>query len=181
MLKGKRIVLRPIEKTDVPDLLVWFNDPEVSQYLSLYLPMTRVGEEKWIEEVGTIRSMTDIVFMIDVIEDKVVKSIGNCGLHKINWKDRNVEFGIAIGDKDYWGKGYGMEAAKLIIGYAFGQLNMHRISSGAYGFNTRSIKMQLKLGFKKEGVDREAIFKNGKYHNIIFFGLLRKEWQMKKK
>ena len=65
----------------------------------------------------------------------------------------------------------------MIIKYGFEQLNLHRISSGAFSFNERSIKMHLKLGFKEEGRHREVVFKNGAYHDEVMFGLLRDEWQ----
>ena len=181
MLKGKRILLRAIMRSDLKKILEWFNDAEVIQYLSMYLPMTEKGEEKWLEDISTTRKNSDVVFMMEVVEGKKVTPIGTCGLHRINWKDRDAEFGIAIGEKKFWNNGYGTEAAKLLVDYGFSQLNLHRISSGAYGFNERSIKMHLKLVFKKEGVVREGIYKNGKYQDKVLFGLLRKEWEERKK
>lgn len=180
MLKGKRTVLRPIRRSDLGNMLKWYNDPDVIQYLSLYLPMTEIGEEKWLENICTKRKDTDVVFMIEAIRGRKKIPIGSCGLHRINWKDRDAEFGIAIGEKKFWSNGYGTEAAELIIGYGFDQLNMHRISSGAYGFNGRSIKMHLKLGFKKEGVIRKGIFKNGKYQDKVLFGILKGERKKQK-
>lgn len=181
MLKGQRVLLRSIKKSDLSNMLKWYNDPEVIQYLSLYLPMTEMGEEKWLEDICTKRKETDVVFMIEAIVGKRKIPIGSCGLHRINWKDRDAEFGIAIGEKKYWSNGYGTEAAELIIDYGFSQLNLHRIFSGAYSFNERSIRMHLKLGFKKEGVVQDGIFKNGKYQDKVLFGILRKKWERRKK
>ncbi len=181
MLKGERIVLRSLKKADLVNLLKWFNDVGVTQYLTMYLPVTERGEEKWLEDIETTRQNTDVVFMIEVIDGNDVIPIGTCGLHKINWKDRDTEFGIAIGENKYWSNGYGTEAAKLIINYAFNQLNLHRVSSAAYGFNERSVGMHTKIGFTKEGIVRKSIYKNGQYQDKVIFGLLKSEWEGHKK
>lgn len=159
----------------------WFNDPEVTQYLGGYLPMTEMAEAKWIEELATTRAKTDAVFVIEAIEDDSTKPIGNCGLHKINPKDQTAGFGIAIGEKDYWEKGYGTEATQLLIDYGFRRLNLHRICSSTIEFNKRSIKLHKKIGFQKEGRLRKARFENGQFWDEITFGLLREEWEEKKR
>jgi RimJ/RimL family protein N-acetyltransferase len=177
MLKGKSVLLRPVKKSDIAYFLKWFNDPEVIQYLGMYLPMTEMSEEKFIEELGTTRATSDALFVIEVIEGASTKPIGNCGLHRINSKDHNATFGIVIGEKDYWSKSYGTEATRLLINYGFQQLNLHRISSSAVAFNERSIKLHKKVGFREEGRLRQAMFKNGQYHDLVQFGILREEWR----
>jgi RimJ/RimL family protein N-acetyltransferase len=177
MLKGKSVLLRPVKRSDISYFLKWFNDPEVVQYLEMYLPMTEMAEEKYIEELGTTRAKTDAVFLIEVIEGGSTKPIGVCGLHEIKSKDHHAGFGIAIGEEDYWGKGYGTEAARLLINYGFQQLNLHRIWSYAVVFNERSIRLQRKIGFREEGRSRQAVFKNGQYHDHVQFGILREEWK----
>jgi len=161
----------------MPDLLRWFNDPEVIQYLGIYLPMTEMVEEKWIESIGTTRLLTDVFFIIEAIEEKGTRPIGDTGLGGINSKDHNAGFGIAIGEKDYWSKGYGTEAARVLVNYGFGQLNLHRITSGAVAFNERSIRMHRSLGFKEEGRQRDFVYRNGRYHDHVMFGILKDEWR----
>ncbi len=177
MLKGKLVLLRPIQRSDINYFLKWFNDPEVTQYLGMYLPMTEMAEQKYIEDLGSSRVTTDAPFVIEAIDGDKTKPIGSIGLHRLNNKDHNATFGIAIGDKQYWSKGYGTEAARLIINYGFEQLNLHRISSSAWSFNERSIRMHLKVGFKEEGRRKENIFKNGAYQDEVTFGLLKDEWR----
>ena len=176
MIKGKLVQLRPVQRVDISNFLQWFNDPDVTQYLLTYLPMTEMSEQKFIEELGSSRVATDVLLIIETNDSEKCKPIGSIGLHGINSKDHNATFGIALGDKKFWNKGYGTEAARLIIKYGFEQLNLHRISSSAYSFNERSIKMHLKVGFTEEGRRRQAIFKNGAYHDEVMFGLLRQEW-----
>jgi RimJ/RimL family protein N-acetyltransferase len=177
MLKGKKVVLRPVKRSDIDHFLRWFNDPEVMRFHGAYLPMTKMAEEKWIEDLATsIPAGKEVVFVIEALDDNN-KAIGNIGLHRISPKDRCAEFGISIGEKSHWGKGYGTEATRLIIDYGFNQLNLHRISSGAFAFNERSIRMQKAVGFQEEGRQREIMFNNGEFHDLVLFGLLRDEWK----
>ncbi len=178
MLRGERVLLRPLKRSDVTNFLKWFNDPEVIQYLAMYLPLTEMSEEKWIEDAASrIQAGTNVYFVIEVIEGDGSKPVGTTGLHGINLKDHNATFGIAIGEKDYWSSGYGTEATQLILDYGFQQLNLHRIASSAFAFNERSIRLHKKVGFKEEGRQREAIYKNGRFHDHVMFGILRDEWE----
>ena len=177
MLVGEKVLLRPIRRSDIGHFLRWFNDAEVIQYLTMYLPMTEMAEEKWIEDVATrSRAGTDAFFVIEATDGDDKTTIGNVGLHGISPKDHSAVFGIVIGEKGYWSKGYGTEATRLILDYGFQQLNLHRISSSVLAFNERSIRLHKKVGFVEEGRQRDGIFKNGQYHDHVFFGILRDEW-----
>ncbi len=180
MLEGKRVILRPIDKKDVELFLKWFNDPEVTQYLLFYLPMTRKAEEKWIEDNNL--SNSNFIFLIEIKGDKGRPNIpiGNCGLHQISWKDRHATFGIAIGEKDYWNNGYGSETSALLLKYGFEVLNLHRISSSVFEFNKRSLKAHQKVGFQIEGRRRKVFFKRNRYCDEIILGLLKSEWSKRK-
>jgi RimJ/RimL family protein N-acetyltransferase len=175
MLKGEKVLLRPVGREDIAHFLKWFNDPEVTQYLEFYLPMTEMMEEKWIEGLAD-RFNSDVILVIESIEGENHKAIGNIGLNRINSKDREANFGIAIGEKEYWSRGLGTEAARLLLKYGFEQLNLQRIQSSAYAFNERSLKLHKKVGFKEEGRRRKATYKNGQYWDVIEFGFLREEW-----
>jgi RimJ/RimL family protein N-acetyltransferase len=176
MLIGKKVILRPYRRSDLQNFIKWFNDPEVIQYLGLYLPMTEMAEEKYIEDLPS-KGQTLAHFVIEAIEGNENKPIGTTGLSEINNKDRNATFGISIGEKDYWSKGYGTEATNLLIKYGFEQLNLHRISSDAFSFNERSIRLHKRVGFKEEGRRQQRVFKNGQYYDVVEFGLLRSEWK----
>ena len=179
MLKGNKAVLRPIKEDDLDHFLKWFNDQEVTRYLMHYLPMTGAYEKRWIEETCAKREPIFIIGVPD--DDNRICTIGVCGLHKVNHRNGNAELGITIGEKDYWRRGFGFEALKLLIRYGFESLNLHKIYSGAYKKNTGSVNLHLKLGFIKEGERTEHVFANGEYHDLIEFGLLRKEWEKSKK
>jgi len=175
MLKGERITLGPVKKEYIESYLKWFNDPEITQYLSMFRPFTRMMEEDWIENLKN-RDDT-IVFAVLIHEDNnVEKLIGNCGLHAIDWKNRVGEVGIIIGEKEYQGKGYGTEAMELLLDYGFKTVNLNRIQLRVYEFNSRAINSYNKIGFVEEGRMRQAIFINGEYHDIIFMSILQEEW-----
>lgn len=176
MLKGKRIVLRSIREGDCRNFLRWLNDAEINRYLLISSPVTETAERKWIQKT-TLNQ--EPVFVIEVIGKKAGKNkaIGVCGLHRTNHRHGNAEFGIFIGEKSCWHKGYGPEAARLVIDHGFNSLNLHRIYSGSFSENERSIKLHKKLGFVQEGLKKEHIYKNGHYNDHIDFGLLREEWQ----
>jgi len=181
MLEGKRVILRPIKKEDIELHLKWFNDQEVTQNLLFIFPLTREKEEKWITETNL--SENSVVFAIEVRGEnrKPNFPIGNCGIHSINWVDRDAKIGIAIGEKNYQGMGYGTEAISLLINYAFENLNLNRISSSVISFNEKSLKLHKKLGFRREGIKKKARFKKGRYHDEILFGLLKSKWEKKNK
>ena len=178
MLRGKKVLLRAVKRSDISHFLKWFNAPEVIQYLDMYLPMTEMAEEKWIEDMATRgRAGTDVHFTIESTDGETSRPIGTVGLHRISPKDHSALFGIAIGEKECWNKGYGTEATRLILDYGFLQLNLHRIWSGAFAFNERSVKLHMRVGFVEEGRQREANFKNGEFHDMVMFGILRDEWE----
>lgn len=180
ILHGKKVVLRPVRHSDLRNYLKWFNDAAVIKFLHTCLPATESFEKKWIEDTLIERRP---VFIIEVKQKgKKRKAIGNCGLSGIDQKSRIGNFGIAIGEKRYWHKGYGAEAASMLVEYGFNILNLHKIVSSAYAPNAASLKMHNKIGFSKEGRQKQHTFINGKYEDIILYGLLRKEWlKMQKK
>lgn len=173
------VFLRAVRRADLEFFLRWLNDVEVMRYLVVFYPMNEIAEEKWIEEMCIKNRDKDVFFVICAWKDGKEIPIGSCGLHNINWKDRDAEAGIVIGEKEYWEKGYGTEAASLLVEYAFNYLNLHRVSAGAYSFNERSIRMQKKIGFQLEGCVRSSIFKNGKYYDKMMLGILSEEWLAK--
>ena len=172
-LKGSKVILRPLNKeTDLESACRWVNDPEVRNYLTVSFPSMLVQEEKWFDNL--VKKENEILLAIETLENKNL--IGFMGLHKINWIDSNATTGAMIGEKEYWGKGYGTDAKMILLNYAFNRLRLHRISSSVIAFNERSLKYSLKCGYKEEGRVREKFFRNGKYWDEILLGILKKEF-----
>ncbi|MEK9180357.1 MAG: GNAT family protein [Patescibacteria group bacterium] len=171
-LKGKRVILRPLLRQDIPHLLKWINDEDVTQYLATYLPMMEADEEKWVDDLAKDKQ-ANLVFLIVTTEGK---SIGTMGLHRISWKDRVATTGALIGEKDYWGKGYGTESKMLLLNYAFNTLNLRKICSSVLAYNRRSYAYQVKCGYREEGRRRRQFYRKGRYWDEVFMAVFKEDW-----
>jgi|Deesub1362B_J571_1020462.scaffolds.fasta_scaffold00026_130 RimJ/RimL family protein N-acetyltransferase len=174
MIYGEGVRLRAIEREDIPTFMRWFNDPEVRRYLTTYEPMSRAKEERWFEEYLTRQN--DLILAIEAREGGTWVHIGNIGLHRIDWKNRTATLGIVIGEKEYWGRGYGTEAVRTMLRYAFLELGLNRVELETFSFNPRAIRCYEKAGFKREGVRRQALHRDGSFHDVILMGILRSEF-----
>lgn len=171
-LKGKKTILRPLRKaTDFELCLRWINDPEVNQYLLVYFPVTEKKEKEWFERIAN--NPNEIVLGIETLDGKL---IGTMALVHINGKDRTASTGALIGEKEYWGKGCGTDAKMTLLNYAFNTLNLRKINSSVYAFNKRSLKYNLKCGYKVEGVRKKQLFRNGIYHDEIIIAVFKEDW-----
>jgi len=85
---------------------------------------------------------------------------------------------IIIGEKDEWGKGYGTEAGRLLLDYAINQLGFHRVSIGVVGLNDRALRFWKKLGFRKEGVERDGYYCDNKYSDFVMMSILEDEFKL---
>ena len=176
MIYGKRIRFRAPERTDLPTFVKWINDPEVRAGVSLFLPMSLAQEEQWFEDMLS-RSKEEQPMTIEISERGKWAAIGNIGFFKIDSISRSAEVGIMIGDKDYWNKGYGTEAMQLILKHGFETLNLNRIFLRVFANNPRAIRCYEKVGFVHEGRQRQAIYTDGDYFDILLMGILREEWK----
>jgi diamine N-acetyltransferase len=174
MILGERVRLRPIERDDLPRFVEWFGDPEVRRHLAVYLPFSLAQEERWFENLlGRLERQEDLVLAIETADGV---HIGNIGLHAIDWKDRSAELGIAIGEKAYWNQGHGTDAIRTLLHLAFGEMNLHRIFLRVDADNARGIGCYEKAGFRQEGTSREAVFKEGAYHDQYVMSILQPEF-----
>ncbi|MFX1572267.1 MAG: GNAT family N-acetyltransferase [Promethearchaeota archaeon] len=175
MLKGNKVTLGPVKREYIDDYLRWMNNPEVTQYLKIYSPLTREMEEDWYNSLKN----RDDFFLFAILlanQDEPETLLGNCSIG-VDWKNRVGTCGIVIGEKIYQGKGYGTEAMELLVNYGFITLNLNRIQLETFSFNKRALKSYQKVGFKEEGIRQQAIYVNGKYHDAIMMGILKNEWQ----
>lgn len=174
MIFGERVRLRAVERSDIPTFVRWYNDPEVRQYLNMYEPVSTEREERWFEELQ--KQENDRVYAIEARIGEEWVHIGNIGLHRIRWKDRCAILGIAIGEKQYWGQGYGTDAIRALLRFAFEEMNLQRVELEVLDFNTRARRCYEKVGFRYEGTRRRAVFSGGTYHDSLMMGILREEF-----
>jgi RimJ/RimL family protein N-acetyltransferase len=107
--------------------------------------------------------------------------IGFVALHSIDWNNQTGVLSIGIGDPEFRGKGYGRDSLELILNYAFNELNLYRVGLDVIANNNRAIKAYERAGFRREGVIRQAVYRDGQRDDLILMGILRTEWQLKKK
>ena len=172
MLHGRITRLRRIEREDIPTFVRWFGDPDVREFLLLNRPISMAEEEQWFAQ--QLQSRDSEVFAIETTDGV---HIGNTGLHDINWLHRNAEMGIVIGEKQYWGKGYGSDAARVLLRFAFDEMNLHRVQLTVYEDNVRAIRAYEKCGFRQEGRLRDAIFRKGRYYDMLLMSTLSDEFR----
>ncbi len=114
-------------------------------------------------------------FNIRALEDN--RLLGDIGLDITNnWNGRSAMVGIGIGDRQDWGKGYGTEALRLILRFAFTEINLNRVALNVFDYNARAIRSYEKAGFKHEGRARGALLRDGKRSDLIYMSILRDEW-----
>lgn len=174
MIYGDGIRFRAIEKEDIPNFLRWLNDPETRQYLLLYIPLSRADEERWVESLPDRKD--DYVFAFEALIDEKWIHLGNVGLHGIDWKNSHATFGIVLGEKQYWGQGYGTEATRLMLRFAFDTLNLNRVELEVFEFNPRAMRAYEKAGFRLEGTRRQALYQDGRYWDAHWMAILSEEF-----
>jgi RimJ/RimL family protein N-acetyltransferase len=176
MIYGQKTRLRRVERDDIPTFVRWFNDPEVRDFLTVYRPFSTAEEEKWFE--GQLDDRDSELFAIETADGV---HIGNIGLHNVNWQYRHAGLGIVIGEKEYWGKGYGSDAVRTLLRFAFQEMNLHRVFLQVRDDNARGIRAYEKCGFQHEGRLREAIYSNGRYYDELWMGILRQEFKIERR
>jgi len=169
---GERCYLSPISKEDAAQYAEWLSDIEVGIGLGCFTMQLSLPKEE--EFLQNMIAKNEYVF--GIIDKKTDTLIGNCGLHNVNYIDGRAEFGIFIGDKSYWNKGYGKEATCLILDFGFNVLNLHEIYLQVFDYNPGAIKMYEQVGFKRSGVFREAKVIGSKKFNIIIMDILSEEF-----
>ena len=114
MIIGEGIRLRAIERYDIPRFVRWMNDPEVIQFLLMSAPLSSAMEEKWFETQLEKPATSGQIFAIEVSVEENWVHIGNASIRDVDPINRSGEFGIVIGEKAYWNRGYGTKATQLL-------------------------------------------------------------------
>ena len=174
-LIGEQCSLQPFE-LDNQELIAfvwqWINDAEVTYYMF-------TGQRPFTKEQTAAMIKKDIEggnILFSVRDKKSEKPIGYAGLYDIHPIARKAEFRILIGEKKFWGKGYGTEVTELLTYYGFDRLNLHRIYLGFTQANKGAGKAYEKAGYKNEGVLKEDMYRNSAYYDTVRMAILRKNY-----
>ena len=175
LFRGEHTLLTAFSADDLSDLARWQED---SEFLRLFdarpaYPKTEAQLEQWLEDFH--KDPNAYLFAIRLVASDEI--IGYVELDGIMWAHGNGWLGIGIGDRAYWGRGFGAEAARLAVNYAFHELNLHRLQATVFSYNARSQALFERLGFVREGAYREYVRRDGQWHDMILYGILAKEWR----
>jgi RimJ/RimL family protein N-acetyltransferase len=173
-LVGTKCYLSPLSHEDAEAHARWEND------LAVAIPLgdeafTPTSLERMHEQIdGALRNQSHVFSIVDQETDA---TIGRCLLFNLDAINRSAMLGIMIGAAEYQNHGYGQDALRLLLDYAFNLLNLHSIMLGVFDFNTRAIAAYKKVGFREVGRRRQARIIAGKKYDVLFMDLLAEEFE----
>jgi len=180
MIEGERVRIRKLERSDLAHLHRWLNDADLMAW-ARFAPdhmesLAAVEKEYERELAGEERDRTTFT-----VEDRASgKAIGWCVMRTWDRKHVSTNVGIGLGEKEFWGRGYGTEAMRLLLTIAFDHQGWHRAELWTLADNERAVRSFEKSGFRREGLEREAAYYGGAYHDILLMAQLKSEWDARK-
>lgn len=174
MLEGRLVSLRAIERDDVPRLHELLEtDMDVMTRASDRPPRpTSLAESISFYEGLSKRDNPPMWFAVEVNGEVV----GECGLHRIDHYHGTCHVGISLG-KAYWSKGYGRDALRTLVGFAFHHLRMRKVSLEVLADDERAVRAYQAVGFQQEGRFREESWFDGALHDVLRLAVLGPEWE----
>lgn len=170
MLEGKNVTLRPIDRKDTDKIIYWRNQSFVRERFIYQEPFTKESHEKWLKQMVNTGRVQQFIICSKCSENEQRKilPIGSIYLKDIDLRNGKAEFGIFIGEKKSLGKGYGTEAAKILLNYAFQDLKLHKVMLRVFASNKRALKCYKKVGFEEEGYFKDEVKIQNKYQDIVY-------------
>jgi RimJ/RimL family protein N-acetyltransferase len=178
VLQGEKVTLRPLRREDAEIMCRFCNDVEVELAGGGDPPMphTLEGWQAWYDEHIVKNEKDHASFAIEADG----KCIGLCGLWRFDTTSRTCELGITIGERNYWGRGYGRDAVRLLLDYAFRLRNLRKVCLTTSSTNVRAQRCYLACGFVEEGRLRAQNWTDGQYVDQVHMGILSEEWERQK-
>lgn len=169
-LEGEHVYLSPMNPDDAETFVKWLNNPEINEYLNIRNSLINLsGEKEFLEKYCKEE------FNLSIVRCDNDEMIGNIALKDIDYKNGFTELGIFIGEVENLGKGYGSEAINLLTNYAFKELRLHTVYLTVFDNNPRAKRAYEKCGFVEFGRRHEALFQDGKYHDLIYMELINRD------
>jgi RimJ/RimL family protein N-acetyltransferase len=161
LIVGERVTLRRFERDDLVHVRRWLDDPELRAWIGVRSPLSEREAAEWFESV-------------DGEHDRVV---GEAGLLRMDPVWRTTDMTVIVGEPEARGKGYGTEAGRLLLDFAFQYMGFHRVAIGVVGFHEPALRFWERLGFRREGVQREGYLLDGAFHDFVMMSILEDEWR----
>jgi RimJ/RimL family protein N-acetyltransferase len=172
--EGARVRLAGLTRADLPLMSRWHDDAGFLRLFDAEPTRPRSEDElaRWLDDVQ--KNSRTFPFAIRRLTDNAF--VGVVSIEDILWSHRVAWLSISIGDRANRGQGYGTEALRLALDFAFRELNLYRVQLTVFEYNIRAIALYEKLGFRREGVYREFMERDGRRYDMYLYGLLRREW-----
>ncbi len=174
LFRGKLLRLAAARDEDGAVMAGWSEDAGYVRALDTDYARPRPERDFSPESYSQAAGPNSIEFRLRTLDDG--RLIGFVALHTIEWNNRAALLAIGIGDADYRGKGYGRDALRLILRYAFDELNLERIGLDVIANNAGAIRAYERAGFRHEGAMRRAVLRDGQAYDRLIMGILREEW-----
>lgn len=170
---GKKVLLRALTLSDRDLVCDLFNDPEIeNDVIGWAFPLSKDTYDEWLN--NTLKDENKHRFIVESPDDG---SVGVISLTDIDWKNKKATHGIKFLKKENRNKGYGTDALMALMKFAFEELGIHRLETTIFTTNEASIALHKKCGWKEEGLQREAIFKNNCFKDVLIFSILDSEYK----
>lgn len=167
-ITGNKINLRQVTKNDLQIIRDWRNTKGIYEFNTQFTLLNMKNQKNWFKQINE-KNSNRIMF---IATNKKNQPIGVCGLVHVNKIDRYADAAIILGEQKLHGKGLGSEILQLLIQYGFRKLGLRRIGAEIFEYNQISVKLFEKLGFKREAIMRETLWRNGQWWNVHIFSLL---------
>ena len=174
MIEGQRVALRAIEEEDLSLLQQMLNDREISRLVGGFsFPVALHEQREWLRRASADRSTQRWM----VLDRETGAAVGLTGLWNIDWQSRHALTALKLAAPETRGKGLGTDAILTLAAYAFDQVGLHRLWSEILLYNRGSYRAYVeKAGFRVEGVNREHVWRDGRFHDQVRIGLLADEF-----
>lgn len=173
LLVGERVRLRGLRDDDLPTLAKWEMDPARQATGSNWVIPASEATAKERLAKWCANDKDDLGFAIETLDDSAL--VGNIGLWGARPKDRCATIGLGLG-REHLGRGYGTDAMRVIVDYAFREMGLHRVQLEVAPFNLAGIRAYEKAGFVEEGRHREAVWHDGRWYDEVMMSILDHEW-----
>jgi RimJ/RimL family protein N-acetyltransferase len=172
MIAGEHVILRAFERDDAERCYRWMNDPNIVRTLKSRYPIAFQNEAEWLDRAMQ-SSVTERHFAIERKDDRA--HIGNASIHDIDWVSRTAMFGLFVGEPSAWNRGFGTDAIRTLVRFAFEEMNLRKLRINVFDYNDRAKHVLETQGFVQEGRLREEFYREGAYHDIVTLSIFREQ------
>ncbi len=170
MIAGEHVILRAFERDDAERCYRWMNDPNIVRTLKSRYPIAFQNEIEWLDRAMHANT-TERHFAIERKDDRT--HVGNASIHDIEWVSRVASFGLFIGEPSAWNRGFGSDAIRTLVRFAFEEMNLRKLRINVFDYNDRAKHVLEMQGFVQEGRLRQEFYRDGSYHDIVILSTFR--------